>query len=133
MDRAKGIGAGERLGNINWKPVSFLPNTATSIWLAFMERYYPEGDRANANNVYGYVTAQTMVRVLKQCGNNLTRENIMKAGGKHPGFSTEMMLPGIKINTGPDDFFPIEQTQLMKFDGKAWRLVGDVIDGEVGH
>src|SRR3978361_2568108 len=89
-----------------------------------MEKYYPEGDRANANNVYGYVTAQTMVQVLKQCGDDLTRENVMRQAASIKDFSTEMMLPGIKVNTSPDDFFPIEQMQLMKFDGEAWRLFG---------
>ena len=102
-------------------------------WRAFMEKYYPDGDKTNSNNVYGYAVAQTMVQVLRQCGDDLTRENIMKQAANLKNFSTEMMLPGIKINTGPDDFFPIEQMQLMKFDGEAWRLFGDVITGEVGH
>ena len=102
-------------------------------WQAFMDKYYPDGDKLNANNVYGYVLAQNMVQVLKQCGDNLTRENVMKQAANLKDFSTDMMLPGIKANTSPDDFFPIEQMQLMKFDGEAWRLFGDVIDGEVGH
>ena len=102
-------------------------------WRAFMDKYYPEGDKVNSNNVYGYAVAQTMVRVLKQCGDDLTRENIMKQAANLKDFSSEVMLPGIKINTSPDDFFPIEQMQLMKFDGEAWHLFGDVITGEVGH
>ncbi|HKH01689.1 MAG TPA: ABC transporter substrate-binding protein [Bradyrhizobium sp.] len=102
-------------------------------WLAFMEKYYPDGDKTNSNNVYGYVLAQNMVQVLKQCGDNLTRENVMKQAASIKNFSTDMMLPGVKVNTGPDDFFPVEQMQLMKFDGEAWRLFGDVITGEVGH
>jgi hypothetical protein len=79
------------------------------------------------------VVAQTMVQVLKQCGDELTRENVMKQAANLKNFSTDMMLPGITINTGPDDFFPIEQMQLMQFDGEAWRLFGDVMLGEVGH
>src|SRR5882724_8301900 len=102
-------------------------------WQAFMDKYYPDGDKSNANNVYGYVLAQNMVQVLKQCGDDLTRENVMRQAASIKDFSTEMMLPGIKVNTSPDDFFPVEQMQLMKFDGEAWRLFGDVIDGEVGH
>jgi len=102
-------------------------------WQAFMDRYYPDGDKSNANNVYGYVLAQNMVQVLKQCGDNLTRENVMKQAANLRDFSTEMMLPGIKVNTSADDFFPIEQMQLMRFDGEGWRLFGDVITGEVGH
>ena len=102
-------------------------------WREFMEKYYPDGDRTNSNNVYGYAVAQTMVQVLKQCGDELTRENIMKQAASLKNFSSDVMLPGIKVNTGPDDFFPIEQMQLERFDGEAWRLFGDVITGEVGH
>jgi ABC-type branched-subunit amino acid transport system substrate-binding protein len=102
-------------------------------WRAFMDKYYPDGDQTNNNDVYGYAVAQTMVQVLKQCGDDLTRENVMKQAANLKNFSSEVMLPGIKVNTGPDDFFPIEQMQLMKFDGQAWRLFGDVITGEVGH
>jgi hypothetical protein len=98
-----------------------------------MDKYYPDGDKLNANNVYGYVQAQAMEQVLKQCGDNLTRENVMKQAASMKDFSTEMMLPGVKVNTSPDDFFPIEQMQLMKFNGEAWELFGDVINGEVGH
>ena len=102
-------------------------------WQAFMDKYYPDGDKLNYNNVYGYVLAQNMVRVLRQCGDDLTRENVMRQAANLKDFSTDMMLPGIKANTSPDDYFPIEQMQLMKFDGEAWRLFGDVITGEVGH
>ncbi len=102
-------------------------------WRAFMDKYYPDGDQTNNNDVYGYAVAQTMVQVLKQCGDDLTRENVMKQAANLKDFSSEVMLPGIKVNTGPDDFFPIEQMQLMRFDGQAWRLFGDVITGEVGH
>ena len=83
--------------------------------------------------MYGYLVAQTVVETLKQCGDDLTRENIMKQAANIKNFSSDVMLPGIKVNTGPDDFFPIEQMQLMKFDGEAWRLFGDVITGEVTH
>ena len=102
-------------------------------WRDFMDKYYPDGDKTNSNNVYGYAAAQTMVQVLKQCGDELTRENVMKQAASLKNFSSDVMLPGIKVNTGPDDFFPIEQMQLMRFDGEAWRLFGDVITGEVGH
>jgi ABC-type branched-subunit amino acid transport system substrate-binding protein len=100
-------------------------------WLAFMDKYYPEGDKTNANNVYGYASAQTMVQVLKQCGDDLTRENVMKQAANLKNFSTDMMLPGVMINTGPDDYFPIEQMQLMRFNGANWVLFGDVVTGEV--
>src|SRR5437899_317135 len=102
-------------------------------WLAFMDKYFPDGDKTNINNIYGYASAQTMVQVLKQCGDNLTRENVMKQAANLKNFSSEVLLPGIKINTGAKDFFPIEQMQLMKFDGESWRLFGELIDGEAGH
>jgi ABC-type branched-subunit amino acid transport system substrate-binding protein len=102
-------------------------------WRAFMDKYYPDGDKTNANNLYGYVQAEAMLQVLKQCGDNLTRENVMKQAANLKNFHSDLMLPGIMVNTGPDDYFPIEQMQLMKFNGEAWELFGDVITGEVGH
>ncbi len=102
-------------------------------WRAFMDKYYPDGDKTNSNNIYGYAVAQTMVQVLKQCGDDLTRENVMKQAANLKNFASDVMLPGIRINTGPDDFFPIEQMQLMKFNGESWELFGDVITGEVTH
>ena len=80
----------------------------------------------------GYGVAQTLVQVLKQCGDNLTRENIMKQAASLKDFRTEVLLPGIKINTSPTDFAPISQLQLMKFKGEKWELFGDVISGDVG-
>ena len=102
-------------------------------WRAFMDKYYPDGDKTNANNLYGYVQSEAMVQVLKQCGDNLTRENVMKQAANLKNFHSELMLPGIMVNTSASDYFPIEQMQLMKFNGEAWELFGDVITGEVGH
>ena len=102
-------------------------------WREFMDKYYPDGDKANANNIYGYVQAEAMSQVLKQCGDNLTRENVMKQAASLKDFHTDLMLPGIMVNTSTDDYFPIEQMQLMRFNGQAWELFGDVITGEVGH
>jgi hypothetical protein len=68
---------------------------------------------------------------LKQCGDDLTRENIMKQAASLKDFTTDMLIPGIKMNTGPNDFYPIEQMQLMRFDGEAWRLFGEILEGEV--
>jgi ABC-type branched-subunit amino acid transport system substrate-binding protein len=106
---------------------------AVKRWRDFMDKYYPDGDKTNANNLYGYVQAEAMVQVLKQCGDNLTRDNIMKQAANLKDFHSDLMLPGIKVNTSPDDYFPIEQMQLMRFNGEAWELFGDVITGEVGH
>ena len=71
-------------------------------WVAFMDKYFPDGDKTNNNNVYGYATAQTMVQVLKQCGDNLTRENVMKQAANLKNFSSDVLLPGIKVNTGAE-------------------------------
>ena len=99
---------------------------------AFMAKDFPEGDKLAQGTVVGYGVAQTLVHVLKQCGDNLTRENVMKQAASIKDFRTEVMLPGIKINTGPDDFAPISQLQLMRFKGERWNLFGDVISADVG-
>ncbi|MGA7995894.1 MAG: ABC transporter substrate-binding protein [Bradyrhizobium sp.] len=99
---------------------------------AFMAKDFPEGDKLDQGTVVGYGVAQTLVHVLKNCGDNLTRENIMKQAASIKDFRTEVMLPGIKINTGPDDFAPISQLQLMRFKGERWNLFGDVISADVG-
>ena len=94
-------------------------------WLAWMQKYNPKGDLKDNFNVYGYTVAQTLVHVLKQAGDNLTRENIMKQAASLD-MTLPMLLPGVNIKTGPDDFYPIEREQLMKFDGKTWQLFGKV-------
>jgi branched-chain amino acid transport system substrate-binding protein len=99
---------------------------------AFMVKDFPEGDKLAGEPVVGYGVSQTLVQVLKQCGDNLTRENVMKQAASLKDFRTEVLLPGIKINTGPDDFAPISQLQLMKFKGERWELFGEVISADVG-
>ena len=94
-------------------------------WLAWMKKYLPNGDLKDANNVYGYTAAQGLVQVLKQAGDNLTRENIMKQAASLD-MTLPMLLPGVNVKTGPDDFYPIEREQLSKFDGKTWVLFGKV-------
>ena len=97
-------------------------------WLAFMQKYYPDGNTKDAFNVYGYTVAQTLVHVLKQAGKDLSRENVMKQSASIRDLTLPMFLPGIKINTGADDFYPIEQEQLAKFDGERWVLFGEIFD-----
>ena len=97
-------------------------------WLAFMKKYYPDGNIEDAFNVYGYSAAQTLVHVIKQCGNDLSRENIMRQAANIKDLTLPMLLPGIKINTSPTDFAPIEQEQLAKFDGERWVLFGEIYD-----
>jgi branched-chain amino acid transport system substrate-binding protein len=96
-------------------------------WLAWMKKYFPDGDAKDIFNVYGYAVAQTLVQVLKQCGDNLTRENVMWQAANLKNFEISVLLPGIRINTSPTDFYPIEQVQLARFDGKRWVLFGDVL------
>ncbi len=96
-------------------------------WVAFMQKYNKDSDPADNNTVLAYARAFTLVQVLKQCGDDLTRENVMKQAANLKDLRVPMLLPGIIINTSPTDFFPIEQMQLEKFDGKAWVLIGKVL------
>src|SRR6201991_2137673 len=101
-------------------------------FLAFLQKDFPEGDKLDGGTVVGFGVAQTLVQVLKQCGDNLTRENVMKQAASLKDFRTEVLLPGIKINTSSNDFAPISSLQLMKFKGEKWELFGDVISADVG-
>jgi len=99
---------------------------------AFLDKYYPEANRNDAFVVYGYSVAQTMVNVLKQCGDDLTRANVMKQAASIKGLSLDGLLPGVTIKTSATDFAPIEQLQLQKLQGETWHRFGDVISAEVG-
>jgi branched-chain amino acid transport system substrate-binding protein len=99
---------------------------------AFLDKYYPEANRNDAFVVYGYSVAQTMVYVLKNCGNDLTRANVMKQAASIKGLKEDGLLPGITIKTSATDFAPIEQLRLQKFEGDTWHLFGDIISAEVG-
>ena len=97
-----------------------------------MNKYIPEGDKSDANYIYGHSVSRTMVQVLKQCGDDLTRDNVMKQAANLKNFRVETLLPGIKIDTSATDFAPISSLQLMKFKGERWNLFGDVISADVG-
>ena len=94
-------------------------------WVAYMKKYHPTGAMNDNFNVYGYTVAQLMVQVLKQAGDDLTRANVMKQAASLD-LTLPMLLPGVNIKTGPDDFFPIEREQMQKFNGKGWELFGKV-------
>jgi branched-chain amino acid transport system substrate-binding protein len=98
-------------------------------WAAFMDKYYPDGDKTSSFTVYGYTVAQTLHQVLKQAGDTLTRENVMKQAASLKDLELPMLLPGIKINTSASDFYPIEQMQMQKFNGERWELFGPVLSG----
>jgi branched-chain amino acid transport system substrate-binding protein len=127
FDHAQGIVSAAYLKDSTDPQWNDSPDMKT--WNAFMDKHLPDGDKSDANYIYGYSVARTMVEVLKQCGDDLTRENIMKRAASLRNFEPGLLLPGIAINTSPTDFAPIEQLQLMKFAGQTWKLFGDVISG----
>jgi ABC-type branched-subunit amino acid transport system substrate-binding protein len=96
-------------------------------WRAFMGRYYREGDPKDASNLYAYLAAQTMVQILKQCGNDLTRENVMKQAANIKNLKLPLLLPGMVLNTSPTDFFLIQQGQLARFTGTQWQGFGELL------
>ncbi|MEJ5989027.1 ABC transporter substrate-binding protein [Ramlibacter sp. PS3R-8] len=98
-------------------------------WRAFMGRHYREGNVDDATNIYAYISAQTMVQVLKQCGNDLSTDNIKRQAENLKNFKPGLLLPGIAMNTGPADHAPVSQAQLSKFTGKQWQLFGEVLGG----
>jgi branched-chain amino acid transport system substrate-binding protein len=100
-------------------------------FIAFMDKYYPEGDKTSSFTSYGYSVAQTMVQVLKQAGDNLTRENVMKQAANLKDFELGMLLPGIKINTSATDFYPIDDQQMMRFTGELWQTFGPILSGKI--
>jgi branched-chain amino acid transport system substrate-binding protein len=102
-------------------------------FVAFIDKYMPGSNVADSNLVYGYAAAQTMAQVLKQSGDNLTRENVMKQAASLTDFAPDTVLPGIKINTSATDFAPIEQLQMMQFKSGKWELFGDIISAETGR
>ena len=101
-------------------------------WLAFMDKYYPDGDKTSVYAVTGYLSPRAVVQVLRQCGDNLSRENVMKQAANLKDLELDMLLPGIRINTSPNDFALIKQMQMMRFNGKSWELFGPIMSGEVG-
>jgi branched-chain amino acid transport system substrate-binding protein len=120
---------------------AYLKDTTDTQWandagmkgfLDFMAKYFPEGDKTDGGTIVGYGVAQTLVQVLKNCGDDLTRANVMKQAASLKDFRTEVLLPGIKINTSPTDFAPISSLQLQRFKGERWELFGDVINAEAG-
>jgi branched-chain amino acid transport system substrate-binding protein len=97
-------------------------------WGAFLDKFNKAGGNDEAAAIYGYAAAETLVQVLRQCGNDLSRENVMKQAAALKDYQSSALLPGIKINTGPDEFRPIRQLRLVRFDGRTWQPVGDVLE-----
>jgi branched-chain amino acid transport system substrate-binding protein len=101
-------------------------------FMAFIDKYMPGANVSDSNLLYGFAAAQTMVQVLKQCGDDLTRANVMKQAASLKDFAPDTLIPGIKINTSPTDFAPIEQLKMMQFKGGKWDYFGDIISAETG-
>ena len=99
-------------------------------WKAFMQKYYPTGNLADGSNVFGYSVATLMTIVLKQCGDDLTRANVMKEAANLKNVDLPLLLPGIKVNTSASDYYPLQSVQLQKFEGETWKLFGDVLSNE---
>jgi branched-chain amino acid transport system substrate-binding protein len=102
---------------------------AMNEWRAFMTKWYPDGDQEDASTTFGYGVAKGLEQVLRQCGDNLTRENIMKQAA-NLNFEIGVYLPGTRIKTSPTDFAPLEQLQMMRFQGESWELFGPIMSGE---
>ena len=100
---------------------------------AFLAEYVPTARASDISVVYGYGAAQTMMQVLTQAGDNLTRANVMKQAASLRDFVPDTVVPGVRLNTSATDFYPIEQLQMMRFAGKAWEMFGPVIDGHLGE
>jgi branched-chain amino acid transport system substrate-binding protein len=105
---------------------------AVKAWNVFLDKYYPEANRADASVMYAYIVAQGLVHVLKNCGNDLTRENVMKQAASMKDYEPAGLLPGVKVNTSATDFAPLSQLQLMRFKGEGWERFGEVISSDTG-
>ncbi|HEY7843953.1 MAG TPA: ABC transporter substrate-binding protein [Bradyrhizobium sp.] len=99
---------------------------------AFLDKYYPEANRSDSGVIYGYTVAQTLAQVLKNCGDDLTRANVMKQAASLKNLELGGLLPGVKINTSATDFAPLSQLQLMRFKGDTWERFGETISSDVG-
>jgi len=101
---------------------------ATQAFYVWAKKYLPDADPTDLFVAYGYASGYTLVHTLKQCGDDLTRENVMRQAANLKDVEVPMLLPGVKMNTSATDFFPIEQLQLQRFDGKKWVRFGELID-----
>jgi branched-chain amino acid transport system substrate-binding protein len=101
-------------------------------WVGFMDKYMPEADKSDAGHVAGSSLAAMTVQVLKQCGDELTRDNVMKQAANLHDVTVPMLLPGVTANTSPTDFAPVKQVQMARFDGERWNLFGDLLRGAIG-
>ena len=126
LENSVGVISATYLKDINdpvWKD-----DGADKEWLAFSEKYYRGEDKHDSMALYGYAAAETLAQVLRQCGDDLSRENVMRQAGALEGYQPTFLLPEIKITTGPWDFRPIKHVRLFQFDGRSWQPIGDVVE-----
>jgi ABC-type branched-subunit amino acid transport system substrate-binding protein len=129
IDNAEGIISASYLKDASdeqWKD-----DAGTRKFLQFIEKYMPGANLADMGIAYGYSAAQTMVHVLEQCGNNLSRDNIRKQAANLRDFSPDMLLPGIKVSTSESDFAPIKQLRMMQFRAGKWNLLDGIASAEI--
>ena len=107
----------------------FENDAAMTQWREFMKKYYPDGSLIDNLNVYGYSVGLTIAQVLRQCGDNLTRENVMRQAASLKRYRVDTLLPGVLVDTSAEDFAPIESVQLQRFNGKEWVRFGEVMGG----
>jgi branched-chain amino acid transport system substrate-binding protein len=107
-------------------------NEEMKAWRSWMDKNMPQANKADANHIYGYAVAALMTETLKRCGNEVTRANLMKQAASFQKYRLPLLLPGITINTSPTDYYPIEQMQMLRFDGVKWETFGPVINGDIG-
>jgi branched-chain amino acid transport system substrate-binding protein len=128
LDNSKGIisvGYVKDTADPEWKD-----DEGTKRYLAFMAKYYPDGDKYSNLNVYGYITAQLLIKVLKNCGDDLTRENVLKQATRLTNVQLDLLLPGITVTTTPSDYRVNKQFQMVRFDGERWERLGPIITDE---
>jgi branched-chain amino acid transport system substrate-binding protein len=105
-------------------------NAEMKTWRAWMDKYMPNANKADANHIYGYAVTCLMAETLRRCGDELTRANLMKQAASFQKFRVPLLLPGITVSTSPTDFYPIQAVQLQRFKGETWELFGEVMHAE---
>jgi ABC-type branched-subunit amino acid transport system substrate-binding protein len=126
LDKSAGVISATFLKDLSdpaWKD-----DPATKDWLAFRDKYYRGEEKDDGAALFGYAAAETLTQVLTQCGDDLSRENIMRQAAALEGYQPSPLLPGIKISTGPWDYRPIKHLRLVQFDGRTWQPIGDVLE-----
>ena len=126
LENAQGVISASFLKDVSdpaWKD-----DALTKEWLVFMDKYYPRGDKHDSAALFGYAAAETLTQVLKQCGDDLSRENVMRQAAALKDYKPSVLLPGVAVSTGPLDFQPIKGTRLVQFDGRTWQPIGDVVE-----